>query len=85
MSHHAVIDADDLARADERLALLATHRRAKAGTILDYAASAVRARNRTEATAESRSSTPVRTRSRVPFPGWRSSDSVSLRSDGRAT
>lgn len=34
MFHHAVMDTDDLARADELLALLATHERVRAGTIL---------------------------------------------------
>ena len=34
MFHHAVMDADDIARADELLALLARHERARAGAIL---------------------------------------------------
>ena len=38
MLHHAVMDADDLARADEVLALLADH--ARTGTILGYAGAA---------------------------------------------
>jgi hypothetical protein len=35
MFHHAVMDGDDLARADELLALLARQERVRAGTILD--------------------------------------------------
>ena len=35
MFHHAVMDGDDLARADELLGLLARHERVRAGTILD--------------------------------------------------
>jgi hypothetical protein len=38
MLHHAVMDADGLARADELLALIATHPRVRAGAILDHAA-----------------------------------------------
>ena len=57
MFHHAV---DDLTAVDDLLALVATHPRIKARTILDIAA-------------------------RVPFPAWRSSDSVSRRSGARAT
>jgi hypothetical protein len=37
MFHHAVMDPDHLARADELLALLATHPRVRPGAILDYA------------------------------------------------
>jgi hypothetical protein len=33
MFHHAVMDSEDLSRADELLALLASHRRVKTGTI----------------------------------------------------
>jgi hypothetical protein len=35
MFHHAVMDGDDLARADEMLALLGRHERVRAGPILD--------------------------------------------------
>jgi hypothetical protein len=39
MLHHAVMDDDDLARADELLALLAGHPGVRAGRILDHAVS----------------------------------------------
>jgi hypothetical protein len=37
MLHHAVMDNDDLGRAEKLLVLLSSHPHARAGSILDYA------------------------------------------------